>query len=520
MPVTNGNIPIFNYVGITSSVQGESQVPTRNLNGMIITGNPLVPTGQIVSFQTAAAVGVYFGTSSEEYARAVFYFGWVSKQGTQANLLSFWNWNNDAATNDLIFGGTPISSLTQFNAITSGELELTMGGVTHTLTGINLSAAGSLAAVASDIQTAIQAYSAGGAQWTGATVAYNSTTGTFNLTSGTTGADVINVQAAVSNDLAGPLGWLATASATSPGTILSNGQAAQTISASLNALIAISNNFGSFCFTNALAPSLSTIEAAANWNNSLTPNVQFLFSVQVTPSNASAWEAALNQIGGMEMTLQSPGAQATIEYPEMAPMMVLGATDYTQRNAVQNYEFQQFNLTPSVTNQTAFNTYTGLGINFYGVTQTAGAYIAFYQQGVMYGLATQPQTINVYANEIWFKDALAAQLLNLLLSQTQVSANNAGKSLITNSLQAVVNQAVFNGTISVGTALTTQQIATITAFTGSPTAYQQVQTVGYWLNVVFQTYVVDGVTLYKAVYTLIYKKDDVISQIQGSNILI
>ena len=135
---------------------------------MIVTGNALVPTGQIVSFQSAAAVGVYFGTSSEEYARAVFYFGWISKQGTQPNLLSFWNWNNDAATNDLIYGGTPIDTLSQFNAITSGELELTMGGVTHTLTGINLSAAGSLAAVATDITNAIQAYSAGGSQWTGA----------------------------------------------------------------------------------------------------------------------------------------------------------------------------------------------------------------------------------------------------------------------------------------------------------------------------------------------------------------
>ena len=348
-------------------------------------------------------------------------------------------------------------------------------------------------------------------------VSYNSTTGTFNLVSGTAAADVIGVQAAAANDLAGPLGWLAAPSATSPGTILSNGQAAQTIAASLNALTNISNNFGSFCFTQALAPTLTTIEAAANWNNSLTPNIQFMFSVQVSTANASAWSAALDGIGGCTATLASP---VSTEYPEMAPMMILGASDYTQRNSVQNYEFQQFNLTPSVTTGAGFTTYTNLSINFYGVTQTAGSYIAFYQQGVMFGLSTQPQTQNVYANEIWFKDALAAQLLSLLLAQTQVSANNAGASLITTSLQAIINQALFNGTISVGTTLTTNQIAAITAFTGSPTAYQQVQTVGYWLNVVFETYIENSVTLYKAVYTLIYKKDDVISQIQGSNILI
>lgn len=517
MPVIPGNIPIFNYVGITSSVQGSSQVPTRNLNGMIITGNPLVPTGRIVSFQSAAAVGVYFGSASEEYARAVFYFSFISKQGTQANLLSFWNWNNDVAVASHIFGAPPIDSLSQFNAVSAGQLELTMGGFTHTLTGIDLSAAGSLSAVAADIQTAIRAFSGGGAAWTSATVTYNSTSGAFDLVSGATGVDTIAVLTAPSNDLASPLGWLSPASASSPGTILSNGQAAQTIVQSLTALLNISNNFGSFCFTTALAVTLLTVEAAANWNNSLTPNIQFLFSVQVSIANASAWSAALGTTGGITLTLASP---VTTEYPEMAPMIILGATDYTQRNAVQNYEFQQFNLTPSVTTGAGFTTYTGLGINFYGVTQTAGAYIAFYQQGVMYGTATQPLNQNVYANEIWFKDALAAQLLNLLLSQSQVSANNAGQSLITSALQAIVNQALFNGTISIGTVLTVGQIAAITAFTGSPTAFQQVQTVGYWLNVVFESFIQNGVTLYRAVYTLIYKKDDVINQIIGSNILI
>jgi hypothetical protein len=502
------------YVDITSGVGGASQVPNRSLGGMIITGNTLCPTGTILNFTSAAAVGTYFGTGSEEYARAVFYFGWVSKNITSPQLLSFYFWNNDVATANLIFGAPPIDTLSQFNAITSGELELTMGGFTHTLTGINLSAAGSLAAVATDIQTAIQAYSAGGAAWTGATVSYNSTSGAFNLVSGATGVDTIAVQAAASSDLAGPLGWL------SPSTVLSNGSAAQTITAMLTALISQSNNFGSFLFTNGLSVSLTNIEAAANWNHSLNPNIQFMYTVQVSPSNASSWQAALNQIGGITLTLASPGAAATTEYPEMCPMMILAATNYAATNSVQNYEFQEFTLTPSVTTNASYQTYTNLSINFYGQTQAAGQLIQFYQQGVMFGLAVDPLDQNTYANEIWFKDALGAALMNLLLALSQVPANSTGQAQVLSTIQSIINQALQNGTISVGRTLTEQQQLYIAQITGSSTAWQQVQNAGYWVGATIQTYTVGSNTEYKIVYTLIYAKDNVIRLIQGSDILI
>jgi hypothetical protein len=171
--------------------------------------------------------------------------------------------------------------------------------------------------------------------------------------------------------------------------------------------------------------------------------------------------------------------------------------------------YQQFNLTPSVTNQADFDTYTALRINFYGNTETAGQLINFYMKGYMMGLATSPQFQNLYSNEIWLKDAIAASLLNLFLALSQIPANNTGRS-----------QALANGTISVGKALTTTQKLYIGQITGSATAWQQVQNVGYWVNVVFVQSVVNGVAQYKAVYTLVYSKDDVILKIEGSDILI
>src|ERR1700728_351479 len=98
------SIPIYNFVDVTSGVGGTSQVPTRNLGALVISVNGLIPTGQILSFTSAAAGGTYFGTGSGEYARAEFYFGWVSKNITAPAMLSFWFWNQDAATGSLIYG--------------------------------------------------------------------------------------------------------------------------------------------------------------------------------------------------------------------------------------------------------------------------------------------------------------------------------------------------------------------------------------------------------------------------------
>lgn len=498
------------YVNITSGIGAGANVSTRNLGGLVITGNTLAPTGRVLSFASASAVLAYFGSGSEEYARALFYFGWISKEITQADQLNFYNWNNNTATGSLIFGVQGTYTLATFTGITSGSLNLTLGGITQQLTGINLGSAGSLAAVAAAIQVAIRAYTPGGVAWTSATVSYDATNSRFDLVSGTTGVDVVSVAVATSGtDVAGPLGWLT-------GAIYSNGTAAQSITTALTNLYAATNNFGSFCFTTALAPTLSTVTLAAQWNNSVSPNIQFLFSVAVSAANASAWSAALLAIGGCTMTLSPLSA----EYPEMAPMMIEDATDYTQRNAAQNYMFQQFALTPSVTTDANANIYDALLINYYGQTQTAGQALSFYQRGVMFGIPTQPSDQNVYVNELWLKDAIGAQIMTLLLALTQIPANNVGQAQILGAIQAIVTQALTNGVIEPGKTLTTAQKLYITQATGSPTAWQQVQTSGYWVNVVIVPYVVNGLTQYKAVYTLIYSKNDTIRLVTGTDILI
>jgi hypothetical protein len=239
--------------------------------------------------------------------------------------------------------------------------------------------------------------------------------------------------------------------------------------------------------------------------------------VPVLAANDTAWNAGLLIYGGLALTL----APIATEFPEMIPMMVTAATDYTRRSSVQNFMFQIANVTPSVTTTLQSNRLDALRINYYGQTQTAGNLIQFYQRGLLMGQGTSPTDINVFANEMWFKDAAAAAIMELLLNVGRVSANDQGRSEIRTTLQSVIDRALFNGTISTGKILSNTDKVFISQVTGSNTAWHQVQGLGYWLDVVIQSYVAaGGNTEYKAVYTLVYSKDDAIRKVEASHILI
>jgi hypothetical protein len=587
------SISITRYVDIVSGIGAGAVVPTRDLVGRLFTANNLLPPQTFISFTDAADVGTYFGFGSEEYLRAVFYFSWVSKNLTQPQSIQFARWVQTAVA-PMIFpvqnGGTTLAA---WNLITNGSFILTMGGFTFTLSSLDFSGAGNLAAVATIIEDAIQAESGGGAIWTGAVVTYSASYGGFTLVGGAT--DVVTHPLVVEvggggTDItpAGLLGWLPESQMVNgnfiPGAIWAVGSAVETITQTLTSSAAASNNFGSFLFLDNLAITKQNMIDAATWNNS--QNVLFMYTQAITPANATTWQSAVAAIGGIGLTLSPtisfsltgtltsgsnvvsgltsnagitigmPVTDAgshlpantyvtslvgttgltlnnnsaststeqltffTLQFPEMFPMMIEAATNYAGFNSVQNYEFQQVaGLTPSVNTDASANAYDAISINYYGVTQQAGALIAFYQTGVLQGISPDILDMNAYVNEIWLKDAATAAIMTLLLSVAQVPANAQGRNQILAILQGVVNQALNNGTISVGKALTTNQQMYITSATGDPLAWHQVQNNGYWLDVVI-TATGSSPVVYTATYTLIYSKDDVIRKVNGTHTLI
>ena len=502
-------IPFTRYVAITSAVGAGEAFRRRDLIARLFTTNGELPTLTVQEFDTADAVGRYFGTDTEEFRRARFYFGFTSKLTTRPGMISFARWANaDTAASVL---GSNHQALDQLQTITAGTFQVEFGGTSHTLDSLNFSGDNSFSDVASAIQNELRTGS--GAVFTQATVTYNTTRSRFEITAGATGANTVTVTAGSTNDAAGPLGLLE-----ANGARLSYGVATQSITDLLSASTERSNNFGSFGFMS--MPQLSQPQKveAATWNNG--QNVLFQFHTSSLPTETQALSAAVIALAGTGITLNRP--TLTDQYPEMLPMAVLAATDYTRRNSTQNFMFQvDDRLTATVTTSVDADLYDGQRVNYYGQTQTAGQLRQFYQRGVLTGGIDDPVDMNTYANEQWLKDDAGVRIMNLLVALPKVSANQRGRGQLLAAVQETINQALLNGTISVGRALTGTQRTFITLQTGNELAHHQVSTSGYWVDAQIQSFQTsDNRTEFRARYTLIYLKDDVIRMVQGTHTLI
>lgn len=497
-------INIKRYVDITSGVGAGASVRQRDLTGMIFTTNPKVPIDAAVEMTSAADVAAYFGVPSLEAKRAAFYFDYISKTITRPKKLGFARYSPNV-TMAAIFGGKAITLLSSWQAINAGSLNLTINGETADLTALNFASCVSLSDVANIIQTALNALSS--AIFKAATIAYDAITSSFNLNAGASGTGKITIDASGSNSVASMLGWAGTSTVLSPGT---------NAEAPLDAFLRVAernNNFGSFIFMDKL--DLNDIVAIAQQNSGR--NIEFMYCVPATTvEEAESYSAAMMDLSGVSVTYAPTG-----EFDEMAPMILLAATDYNRRNNTINYMFNEFNLTAKVDTNADASFFDRLRVNYMGVTQTAGQLIKFYQRGVMMGTSTAPVDMNTYANEMWFKDAAAAQLLELLLAMPKVSANRNGRGQVMAVLQNVIEKALFNGTISVGKEISTTQQLYVAEMTGDSRAWHQLSDIGYWLDCDMVTdKTTDGRTEWAAKYLLVYSKDDVIRKIEGTHTLI
>lgn len=493
------------YVRIISGVGGGAAVRQRDLIGRIVTSNAMVSPDAVLEFESAAAVGTYFGTASDEYKRAVDYFGYISPSIASPRVLSFSRWS-EAGNGAAVIGGNDAKTLAELNAVTAGAFNITLNGVVSNVVGINLAGAVSLAAVATLIETAVIA-----AGHAGATVTYTPNRFTVQLAAASLGTIQITSVSVGVQDVA------LIAQLVAPDAINITGIAAQTAIDAFNAGVEVSDNFGSFLYMDDL--SAAETESIAAANDAL--NVRFMFTHRTTAADAAALFAALAGYAGVGLTLMDDVTYPD-EWPDQLPMAILAATDYNKRNAVQNYMFRQGqNLTPLVTSTADSDLYDGQRVNYYGQTATAGQRLSFYQRGKLMGLATDPVDMNVYANEMWLKDFAGAQIMSLQLSVSRIPANDTGRGMILNILQPVIDQALFNGSISVGKTLTPVQKVFISQQTGNDDAWREVEGVGYVVECHIEPYTLpDSSVEYKAVYTLIYAKDDAIRLVEGTHTLI
>lgn len=513
------------YINIISGVGGAEAAAARKLIMRVLTANQILPPGIVVEFSNAKAVAAYFGDASEEAKRAQAYFSFISKMITSPSLISFARWVSSNIPPMIVGDGLP-KQLASFTSVSSGVLQLLIGGSGGTLvsiTGINLATATSLTDVASKLQTAIRAATPSNAMLTTATVTFNTNTNQFVLTGSSTsaGTGAISCQASgLAGDLSQIVGWATGQQVEVPG------QQAALPYAAVSASADISNNFGSFVFAgNPLTN--AQIAGVAEWNDA--QNNQYLYSVASKMSNMALLYNGDNTAtnpkcsGFSGLSLNALSDSAPNDYIEQSPCEILAATDFNQPSANQNYMFYQFpKRNVVVTDDIVADSMDKLRANYIGLTQSAGQPLAFYQRGLLCGGDQAAVDTNIYVNEIWVKSTITAQILSLLLAVGSVPVNAQGASMILAVIQPVLNQALVNGVFSAGKTLTPVQQVYIGQVSGDPLAWRQVQTLGYWINITFVSYVNTntGLTEWKAVYKLIYSKGDAIRFVEGSDVLI
>lgn len=507
------------YIDIVSAVGGAAATQTRELIARFYVDNPRIQPGGVMYFTTLESVRVFFGYFTPEYLRARFYFSFVGKQVTTPKKISFVRYQSVASA-PKIFGGK-VGVLSTFTSYAAAKFRLTIDSVENVVE-CDFTGAASLSAVAAILETEINAFV--DLNFANATVVFDADSGGFILTGGveatTALIDVSTGPESPTGEFLSVLGWeIAPPRLYAPKLALAvSGAPEKTPAETFSEDADNDNNFGSFAFITAITDEQIAEVALEN----AARNVTFIFSLGVLIADLTALGGLVDGIEGVCVTLQDGDIPAPpAEYPEILPMAILAATDYNRVDAAQNYMYQIADLTPVILSNTYSDAADAYRMNYYGATQQAGKLIAFYQRGYMLGRTGDPLDINTYANEIWIKDNIGVELINLQLALGKISANRQGRATVISGVQVAVDRGLFNGVISVGKILTGTQKAYITSVTGQPDAWRQVQNVGYWLDCFIELYAGPGGTPeYKARYVLIYAKDDVIRKIEGSDILI
>lgn len=502
-------ISITRYVDATSGVIGAAVAAQRELVGLRFVTDPRLPVGAIGQAANAAAVIDSFGAASVQAAYASQYFGYVSPAPvSKASKLLLAPYAN-VARPARVYGPKRAFDLDALKAITAAVFAISIEGVTATTPAFSLASAVTFADVASLVQTAIRGVAL--EQFVDALVTYDPVASAFNFTSSVAENASISfpVTADPANDVATLFAWR------SFDAILSPGSVAQSPLEALRAAESITDSFGTFTYEVPVA--LADAIEVATYSASL--NVKYMYVHVVSMANFAAHSEALLGIASVGLVLNVK----PMEFKEALPQAIEAAINYNRRNAVVNFMFRQGPYTApfDVSSDELANVLDLARVNYYGETSSAGQSLAFFQRGTLCGPSTAPLDMNVHANEQWFKSALQADYINLLIAIGSISNDDAGRAAVLGVLIAKCVLGKFNGTIRVGKPLNTLQQIAVTELTGDPDAWRDVQTNGYWANVqIVEETGPSGVPEYVALYTVVYAKNDVVRKIIGSHNLV
>lgn len=507
------------YIDITSGVGGKSAVANREFIARIFTANPLCEYNRVYEFDSADAVMSFFGSSSEEYAHAAKYFGFVSKTISKAKKISFFRWLNKPNPATLYGEVNASTDMGAYRALDDGSGIVVKLAITYVAPDGDTETDDIIAQMVNDDFTSLSAVANYLKNYIDTTTEYNAecsfVDGKMRLSVAPRNAEDSRTIIGISFIETPIIRLLGVAPSQSPRMVeyIDTKSPAETASMS----DALSDNYGSFYFIDTLTRQQA--REIALWNQ--TKNYKYLYiAASAGYTNDSGgltgdielWADKETGLGGIAGTclLSYKNKNDCIEALASA---LFATTDYSRTNSTKTFMYQQDDSIPaSITNDSCANTLDALFVNYMGITQSAGGLIKFLQNGFnMDGVDSA-----VYCNEVWMKAGFWTSIMNLFLAVEKVPANDEGAGMIKTVMMDTVTTALRNGTIQPRKNLTVTQKAYIGQILGDTEAWKNVFNNGYVLDITIEN-VNDQ---YICKYLLVYSKGDAIRKVEGSDILI
>lgn len=529
-------IPANQLVQVNPSVIGAAGA-ALNVSGLMLTTSTRVPIGTVQSFPEEDAVGSYFGLSSKEAVVAGIYFeGFTGRTAVPAAIL--YVQYNTTPVSAYLRGGNISSVLIATLQTYTGSLSVTIDGVLRTGTpglsgatsfsnaaeiiaaalgiegpqvaSIQGSIAGTTLTVSSvtsgnisvgDVVAGtgvtantyvvgqisgtggIGTYSVSPSQTAlsgsmtlyGPAVAYDSISGAF-VVSGTAGA--ASTITFGSGALASSL--LLTAAT---GAVLSQGAAAATPAAFMNALIGVNQNWVNFMtMFDPDGGAGNTVKLAfAEWKD--TQNDRFGYVCWDTDPNPTTEDPATTSLGYILENNEDSGTFLVWEPSDLnLAAFVCGAAasiDFSAINGRITFAYKwQAGLTAGVTTGAAAENLLANGYNFGGAYGAANQNFVWLQNGQVTGPFAW---FDSYINQVYYNNQFQIALLNFLGTVKSVPYNAAGNSAIEQALAPVIAAGLNFGAWAPGT-ISADQANDVNTMAGSNIS-NTLQTQGWYLQV-------------------------------------
>lgn len=467
-------------------VGGQSEL---ELNGLLLISADEVPyPAGVLEFASAADVAKYFGSESVAAKFATQYFlGYVNKFRAPSRLYVGASAAMSGATHSWLRGTKP-ASLSELKKITSGTLNVSVGGEIVKLTALDFSTATTYSDIASKLSTGNESKF---------TAAYDAR-GFFKLTAVATGETELAITEDTPAAMALGLGG---------GTdIVSAGQLQQTFPEVMQMVLNTTQNFVTFTTDMPFDVTLGG-SAPASIESEDTPAPASAYADTVyLGAECAKWASsnwgyvyvgyAYNQTApkSAAQVANSPALQEIVDNNYDNAALVYGnifyaafimgsvaSIDWNRTQGVITLAFRSGNnLAATITDSADKTTLDGVNVNYYGKFATRNADFDFLYPGKL--LASNYTFIDPLVNAIWLNNHLQVGIMNGLIQSPRVPYTERGYTLIRAWMMDSITKALINGTIDTGVELSQTQKEEV-AFEAGLDISDELYTQGYYLQI-------------------------------------